>query len=1411
MREYNYCYSLKMQIDINHFLNDIKKEEIKTWFDIGLFLDRLKDNNKNIKQFKSYEEFKEYIAKGTAFINYYLSIDGVTIENIKYSIVLKKLFPGIKIHWIQDHINPKQTHFNGPDIIKHNIKGLDGFEKWPPYMKLFHTNLKRGSKAYNELITTIWDQTLSIIKELLKYFKKNNITNIFVTNVASNPGNFALTLAVIIISEKLGMPVLNSNHDFYWEGGAPRSKRKKRGSRDHFFRNYDIGEVFSLQEQIYPWVSDKWMHLNINILQTKRLIKKIGINPNNTDEITTSIESEIYRNISTKEKTAITKKLNRMFNKNTYRCVFNNNRDLFVESKEALPVIFGIDKKYSKGIFSQDNVLFLQPTRILKRKRIEKDILLVKKMISSKKIISHLKENKKINIILLISGPISAGNLGYFEYILREIRKLYTEHKTWVIKRLFVAFSFGTIKNKAFDVDLKSSDLTISETYEASDFALLPSETEGRGLPLLEAAAAHTGIIASRYYPITVFKRVIGEHLPRTKRINIIEFPEGTITKEFTERIVQYLLDKGILTDVIKHNRRVIEKRFHYDNLVKDFEKAYYALWCSASKDPKNLAVVKKALRMYFKSKKSVPQDIVYAVNRKYIPGYWYLQFMHYLRSLIDPSYFRIEEAELKGRLYFFCTKCMENKPAKKKVFFYECMGELFTYYDKKDDIVFDHSFAFRHRNNLNYPYKRLTEQELMGVICIMMGNVFGRKFDPYKHIREKVESTILLMLSKFKGDWKNLLNSMAVQFSIDRELRYRRLKKHSFDKQFEYSVDNRSRFIEDVLKKPTHLIHFPGGLGELIIEMNVLGEELLKEWSKRKEKGFSVTFAAKEERYGNETTVSDIKRLLPKFPLLLKYYKKGVFKIIPTGSKSFGVNFEQASKKLIKTLKKAKNKGGVITAKGSHNFFTLDCIDLPSYRFGVTEEVLASKLNGFARKKAYFQFVPAGFRTSYAYPVPFYRAHKMASLLTSDKYKSIVRKFNNNENKVLKLLKENMDKYGFPLTEAIERMFSHKANDAIASYTTINGLYKDGYPYNGVLALVDIPSLKVQGRKFAFELVGNEAKTEKVTVLAKKMQRRTGKNVDIAWNGGYILNPELIGKLGLPERYIGTPMGLIIKKNKVKSLPLYNKPVFAVTKQGSVIIKRTKLDFGCSIKIKNKKSPSIEWTKDMINNENNKGDIIIYDLLCDQQVINAKGRVILQLAGDRIAKIHKTGNPYTVLPLGPIISIKKQLFDKVYKKYYKEGCLLEFRIKDDRYKDITTAIEAGPLLIKEGKIAIDMEEEGWTTQNSIRTQANRLDYTNLRGPKIGVGITKEGKLLAIAINGRIRESVGSTYHDIARILLKHNAYFAMGFDPGGSATLMLKGKQINISPYNSKFNEHPYTAKAEERKVANAVLGYRA
>jgi len=141
--------------------------------------------------------------------------------------------------------------------------------------------------------------------------------------------------------------------------------------------------------------------------------------------------------------------------------------------------------------------------------------------------------------------------------------------------------------------------------------------------------------------------------------------------------------------------------------------------------------------------------------------------------------------------------------------------------------------------------------------------------------------------------------------------------------------------------------------------------------------------------------------------------------------------------------------------------------------------------------------------------------------------------------------------------------------------------------------------------------------------------------------------------------------------------------------------------------------------------------------------------------------------------------------------------------------EDIAGAVEAGPLLLENGQLAIDMEREGWKTRASIQSQAARIDYLDMRGPKIAIGLDDHGTLVVLAVNGRIRESVGATHVEMAKILQQCGMRSAMGFDPGGSATLVVDGETLNISPYNHDYERNVYSLPPEARSVANAIVGY--
>ena len=154
-------------------------------------------------------------------------------------------------------------------------------------------------------------------------------------------------------------------------------------------------------------------------------------------------------------------------------------------------------------------------------------------------------------------------------------------------------------------------------------------------------------------------------------------------------------------------------------------------------------------------------------------------------------------------------------------------------------------------------------------------------------------------------------------------------------------------------------------------------------------------------------------------------------------------------------------------------------------------------------------------------------------------------------------------------------------------------------------------------------------------------------------------------------------------------------------------------------------------------------------------------------------------------------------------------GARLHFELKE--LAGVAQAVEAGPMLVSGGRSAVSgMDAEGWQTGNSIATQAARLDYLDMRGPKIAVGLDGGGRALSVlTVNGRIRESVGATHADMAGILCARGVESAMGCDPGGSSTLVVGEEAVNISPYNRDYERNVYSMPPQPRPVSNAVIGF--
>jgi len=551
-------------------LDDFHPED---WGDIEIFLNRIK-KRKPPDIIHSKVEAIQCFARGTAFITFSYGIDGVSIEISKYGHTLFNLFKefeGSSIHLIGGNIDPQVESIMGKNVQFHQLEGIDGWDKWDEgkwFGALYRKKMRSFSDQSRRLTKEMYEQAVIIAKQLGEYFITEQISLVIPVNIASNPGNFALTLGLVLATEFLGTYVLNSNHDFYWESGKPLSKRKpgdKPGVRDHFFRNIKNRSFFSLFKMLYPWNGRRWLQVNINKRQSRRLIGKFGFPEEKVFEISTSMSDSFFETYSKKDVISIRQRMGYILSngeKIMHPVPIDDHKsgiDLWIKNQQ--PIILGSRPGLSVDPKSEDLIILLQPTRIVSRKRIERNFKLIRSLFQRTRLKDEFRKNTNRQLILHITGPTPIEHQEDLEKVLYSYEKTIRVLSEGVADRIFLAFSAGNDNHSCFS-EKQLEPLTIETIYRMADVVLFPSETEGRGLPIIEAAAAGIPIICSQYRPKEVFREVVGDKLPEELRIKFILFPERKFQRAFLSRVAELIIDDEIREHVILHNKNAVRARY---------------------------------------------------------------------------------------------------------------------------------------------------------------------------------------------------------------------------------------------------------------------------------------------------------------------------------------------------------------------------------------------------------------------------------------------------------------------------------------------------------------------------------------------------------------------------------------------------------------------------------------------------------------------------------------------------------------------------------------------------------------------------------------------------------------------------------------------------------------------------------
>ena len=325
-----------------------------------------------------------------------------------------------------------------------------------------------------EVTDQITQLTAVLKDQIYRFIEKFEIELLVPQNALTIPLNLPLGIALTQVISETGMPTIAHHHDFFWE-------------RQHFMTNA------------------AWDYLNMAFPPHLPSIEHVVINSSADNQLSlrTGISGRILPNVMD----------------------FENPPPPGGEYTADVRKSFGIE---------DDELLILQPTRVVKRKGIEHAIELVHRLgMKAKLVISH-----------------ASGDEGYdYEHRVREYSKLMKVDTLFVSN--IIDEKRGTTKNgrKVY---------TLEDIYPHADLVTYPSNFEGFGNAFLEAIYFRKPIVVNTY---SIYSMDI-----KPKGFSVIEI-DGYVTEKAVQQTRQVLKDPKLCKEMVNRNYEIAKRFFGYSIL----------------------------------------------------------------------------------------------------------------------------------------------------------------------------------------------------------------------------------------------------------------------------------------------------------------------------------------------------------------------------------------------------------------------------------------------------------------------------------------------------------------------------------------------------------------------------------------------------------------------------------------------------------------------------------------------------------------------------------------------------------------------------------------------------------------------------------------------------------------------------
>ena len=336
---------------------------------------------------------------------------------------------------------------------------------------------KSRSSAVTDMIQSIKMRLKVRIKEFIETF---SIDVLVTQNALTIPMHVPLGVAITEIIAETQIPTIAHHHDFYWE----RTR-------------FSVNAVGDYLRMAFPPNLPNMEHVVINSAAQEELALRTGI------------ASIIIPNILD----------------------FDRPRPVNEKRALALRKVIGL---------TPDNIMFLQPTRIVQRKGIEHAIDLIERL-------------KDFRCKLVICHEAGDEGFEYAEWLREEARE------RGVDLRLF-----GLRMHDPWDEqEKKESEYTLFDVYPCADFITYPSLYEGFGNAFLEAIYFKKPMLINRY---AIFVRDI-----EPKGFDLIAM-EGFLSQKTVQEVKEVIDSSERRDQMVNHNYQVAARYYSYAVLRRSLD-----------------------------------------------------------------------------------------------------------------------------------------------------------------------------------------------------------------------------------------------------------------------------------------------------------------------------------------------------------------------------------------------------------------------------------------------------------------------------------------------------------------------------------------------------------------------------------------------------------------------------------------------------------------------------------------------------------------------------------------------------------------------------------------------------------------------------------------------------------------------